>query len=150
MGNSAVISPDEIQRMSAGTGIRHSEFNHHHDKQVHLLQIWIIPDKKGLTPSYEQKIIKQNHPLTLIASGTPDAGAVLIHQDINIYRGVIDHGSIDYVIKDKRAVWVHVIEGVLTVNGHILDAGDSVGIEHLKNVYFSSQQKVVFILFDLI
>jgi redox-sensitive bicupin YhaK (pirin superfamily) len=131
MGNSSVIRPGEVQRMSAGTAVSHSEYNHSDNELVHLLQIWILPEKKGLPASYEQKMY---HPkekigqLRLVGSRDGRDGSVTIHQDVNLYASLLDGGDkIESEIKRDRLIWLQLINGQITVNNQAISAGGGNG-----------------------
>ncbi len=125
LGTGSVIRPGEIQRMSAGTGIRHSEYNHEPAEPVHFLQIWITPDRAGLAPSYEQKAIVTDRPLALIGGTEGGDGAVVIHQDARLWRAAPAPGkSVEVALAPGRHGWVQATRGSATVNGVALAAGD--------------------------
>jgi hypothetical protein len=128
MGNGSTIVPGDVQRMSAGSGVRHSEFNHEKRGVTHFLQIWIEPNVSGIPPSYEQKHFTPEDKrgrLRLIASPDAREGSVRIHQDALVYAGLFNaRESTRYEVKNERA-YVHVARGRITVNGHVLDAGDA-------------------------
>jgi redox-sensitive bicupin YhaK (pirin superfamily) len=132
IGNGSVIRPGDVQRMSAGTGIAHSEFNASKTDPVHLLQIWILPDQKGLAPSYEQTHFSEGDrhgTLRLIGSRDGRDGSVTIHQDVNLYAGRLSLGDmVKHSIDEGRSVWVQVARGVVELNGHALAAGDGAAI----------------------
>lgn len=129
MGNGSVIMPGEIQRMSAGSGVRHSEFNHSGVAGLHLLQIWILPEQEGIEPGYEQKKIdKELNCLLLIGSNHPTAQAVTIHQGIQLFVGFFDKEKSIVHSLNCRQAWLQLIKGRITVNKQDLDAGDGVGI----------------------
>jgi quercetin 2,3-dioxygenase len=129
MGTGSVIKPGEIQRMSAGTGVTHSEFNPSKTEPVHLLQIWLMPDKKGIEPSYEQKQIAGNGALTLIASPEGGKDAVRIQQDARILAARLKKGtSTTHRLRSLRKAWVQVARGSVMVNGTTLHAGDGAAI----------------------
>ena len=138
MGNGSAIRPGEVQRMSAGTGVLHSEYNHSEDKPVHLLQIWIMPEKRGIEPSYEQKTFsdeEKRNRLRLIASPTGRDGAVTINQDAEVYATLLDGGkSVRHELADNRHVWIQVVRGSITVNDKTLVAGDGAGMSNEKSV----------------
>jgi len=129
MGNGSTIVPGDVQRMSAGTGVRHSEFNHEKSGVTHFLQIWIEPNVTGIAPSYEQKHFEPEEKrgrLRLIASPDGRGGSVTIHQDALLYAGLFDGGeSVKLSLKKNRKGYVHVARGRITVNGHALEAGDA-------------------------
>lgn len=153
MGNGETIRPNEVQRMTAGTGVLHSEYSSPTDK-THLLQIWIFPEKKNLTPSYEQKKFSPDEKkgkLRLVASRGGDDGSVSINQDVSVYASVLSNGEeLDQRIADGRHAWIQLISGSLDVNGEKLDAGDGAAISdetelRLKALIDDSE----FLLFDL-
>ena len=126
MGNGSTIVPGDVQRMSAGTGVRHSEFSENKTGVTHFLQVWIEPDRTGIPPSYEQKHFKPEDKrgrLRLIASGDGREGSVKIHQDASLYAGLFDGG--ERAELTGRRIYVHVARGAITVNGHALNAGDA-------------------------
>jgi quercetin 2,3-dioxygenase len=126
MGNGSVIRPGDVQRMTAGTGVVHSERNHSSTEPVHFLQIWIEPETRGLPPSYEQKKIEADrNALRLIASRDARDGSVTVHQDVNLYAGTLDAGAEAKVsIARGRQAWVQVVRGDARVNGEALGLGD--------------------------
>lgn len=153
MGNGSIIRPGEVQRMSAGTGIRHSEFNPLPDQRMRLLQIWIKPDQMGVTPGYEQKMYtedeKQNR-LRLVASPDGADGSVIIHQDARLYASMIEPDV--QVIKqteEGRYLWIQVIDGKLTLNGEVLETGDGAAIEQAGQITLTGIDKSEVLLFDL-
>ncbi len=153
MGNGSVIRPGEVQRMSAGTGITHSEFNHSKDELVHFYQIWILPKKEGVTPSYEQKYFpdeEKKKTLRLIASSDGRGGSVTIHQDANLYATSLDTGEdIVYSIPTGRHVWVQVARGKILVNGHMLVQGDGAAVSEEDQLMITGLEKAEVLLFDL-
>lgn len=152
MGNGSVIRPGELQRMTAGTGVTHSEFNPS-DKNTHLLQIWIYPESIGLTPSYEQRAfpsLREPNSLTLLASHGGRDGSLTIHQDIEILGGRIEAGKeIEYPISTNRHAWVQMVKGQLDINGISLKAGDGAAVSNEKLLTFSSKDHSEFLLFNL-
>jgi quercetin 2,3-dioxygenase len=153
LGTGSVVRPGELQRMSAGTGVRHSEYNHSDTDPVHFLQIWIIPEKDGLKPSYEQKPFpnaERQDTLRLIGSRDGRDGSLVIHQDVNLYASLLaTDKSLSHVIKGDRKVWLQVVKGSLRVNGEILVAGDGLGILEPGGVQLTSLDATEFLLFDL-
>lgn len=132
MGNGSVIRPGDVQRMSAGTGVRHSEFNASNINPVHLLQIWILPQQESLPPSYEEKnfseAIKKGQ-LTLIGSSDGRKNSVTIHQDIDLYLGLLNNSDrLSYSLDSDRAIWVQVAKGEVQLNERLLQAGDGAAI----------------------
>jgi hypothetical protein len=140
MGNGSTIVPGDVQRMSAGTGVRHSEYNYEKSGTTHFLQIWIEPSVTGIAPSYEQKHFKPEEKrgrLRLIASPDGADGSVTIHQDALVYAGLFDgRENASYDLKNERG-YVHVARGRATVNGHRLEAGDALktaeGVIEIEN-----------------
>ncbi len=131
MGNATVIRPGEIQRMTAGTGIRHAEMNPSRTEAIHSFQIWIVPERRGLTLGYEQVKIPAPRPggLDLIASRDRHPGAVVIHQDVDLYRATPGEGApVTLAVAQGRRVWVQTVRGDAAVNGVTLGAGDAAAI----------------------
>ena len=153
MGNGSVIRPGDVQRMSAGTGITHSEANASASEFVHLLQIWIIPDKTGVVPSYEQKYFalgEKQHQLRLIASPDGRDGSVRIEHDGFVYASLLDGGDeLTHVLAPGRSAYVQVARGALSVNGKKVTAGDGVMLEDEHEVRLSDAQQAEVLLFDL-
>jgi redox-sensitive bicupin YhaK (pirin superfamily) len=153
LGTGSVIRPGEVQRMSAGTGIRHSEFNHSKTEPVHFLQIWVIPESTGLSPSYEQKgfgAAQRRNRYLLV--GAPDGreGAVTIHQDVLLYVAGVDAGkSLVYAIPEGRYVWLQIVRGVVELDGRELREGDGVGLVDEPAVEIKAATDAELILFDL-
>ena len=153
LGTGAVIYPGEVQRMTAGTGITHSEFNNSPSESVHLLQIWIIPDTVGLTPSYEQKafsVAEKQGKLRLVASRDGRDGAVTVHQDLNLYISLLTSDDrISYQVPPNRSVWLHVAQGEVTINDRVLSAGDAIAYAGDTDLELSSSSSGEILLFDL-
>lgn len=153
MGNGSVILPGEVQRMSAGTGITHSEYNHSKTELVHFLQIWILPSIKGVTPSYEQKVIPEQEEqgnLRLVASQDGRDGSVTIHQDVNLYAAILESGEeLVYPIPAGRHVWLQVARGKVRVNGVVLEQSDGAAISNEDRLTISGLDKSEILLFDL-
>lgn len=152
MGSEGSIKPGDVQRMSAGTGVRHSEFNGSKTDPVHFLQIWISPDKAGYDPSYEEKRFApadKRGKLRLIASQDGREGSVTIHQDASLYAGLFDKGEeATFEIKKGRHVWLHVANGSVNVNGERLESGDAVAIEEPGTLKVTGEGGEI-LLFDL-
>ena len=153
LGSGSVIYPGEAQVMSAGTGIQHSEFNHSQIDELHLLQIWILPNQQGLTPRYEQKAfpIKENsEKLCLIAAKDGKDGAVTINQDISLYASILQQGDlINYHLSSDRYAWLQIARGTVNFQGHILQAGDGVQIDGGERLTISTDSHAEILLFDL-
>ena len=132
MGNGTVIRPGDVQRMSAGTGVRHSEFNASATELVHFLQIWLLPSREGIAPGYEQKTYRrqdQEGRLKLVASPDGRDGSVTIHTDAQVFAGVFDRGAAgEHPLAEGRHAWVQVARGRARVNGHDLEAGDGAAL----------------------
>ncbi len=153
IGNVKGIPPGDVQRMSAGSGVTHSEFNHAKDQTTHFLQIWIEPNVLEIEPSYEQQsvpIIEKEGKLRLIASPDGKDGAVKIHADANVYVGLFN-GSQSAILQldPKRKAYVHVIRGMLTVNGYELTNGDALFIQDESKLEISKGQEAEVLVFDL-
>jgi len=137
MGNGSIIRPGDVQRMTAGSGVTHSEFNPSDSELVHLLQIWILPEKQGLTPSYEQRTFSDEEKQgrwRLIASPNGNHDSVMVHQDVEVYQTVITmNESITYNIPKGRKVWLHVATGIIEMDNQVLEAGDGLGISEPDN-----------------
>jgi redox-sensitive bicupin YhaK (pirin superfamily) len=148
-GGGGVIRPGEVQRMSAGTGVRHSEINASDSEPVHLLQIWLLPDRGGITPGYEQKSFPdRDGRLRLVASPDARDGSLKIHQDVDLYASVLDDGQVTHDFRPGRAGWLQVARGNLTVNGVDLKAGDGAAIEGEPSVTIDGRAAEL-LLFDL-
>lgn len=151
MGNKTTIKSGEIQRMTAGTGIMHSEYNASNKEDLELLQIWITPDQKNLTPSYEQITYDKTKEWQLLGSQTQHNGGVTIHQDVNLYLGnYIQTKTVDYPITNNRHVWIQMISGEMTINQQTLKAGDAVAVSNEKELKLNINNSAKFLLFDLI
>lgn len=153
MGNGTAIRPGEVQRMTAGTGVRHSEFNHAQGQTTHFLQIWLLPQARGLTPGYEQKAFsaadKQGRLRLVAAPGGPD-GAVTLNADVKLYAGLFEgEESATLALPPGRVTWVHLARGQLTVNGHSLQAGDALGLVDEAELQLGDGVGAEVLVFDL-
>lgn len=152
MGNGSVIQPGEVQRMSAGTGVRHSEHNASKGK-THLLQIWIQPDRSGHPPSYQQTMFpaaEKRGRLRLVASPDGGDGSVTIHQDARVYAGLFDGAETATLeLAPGRHAWVHVARGQVEVNGAPLTAGDGAGFSAERAIAFANGKDAEVLVFDL-
>lgn len=150
LGTGSVIRPGEIQRMSAGSGIEHSEFNHSNTELLHFLQIWIIPATTGTKPGYEQKSInKVDNKFILIGSQQPDAGAIAINQDVALFVAYLTPGTtLSYDFKANRLGWLQLIKGEIKVNDISLTAGDGIGIKHRDRITLHCVRPAELLLFD--
>lgn len=128
LGNGSTIVPDDVQYMSAGTGVKHSEFNASRSEPVHFVQIWIVPDRRGYAPRYGQRTFADSEKrgrLRLVASGTGNEGSIVLRQDVNLYASILGGGeALPLEIAPGRHLWVQVLRGEAEVNGHRLSAGD--------------------------
>lgn len=153
MGNGSVITAGEVQRMTAGTGITHSEFNASDTEGVHLLQIWIVPDRKGHTPSYEQIRVGEEDKtgrLCLVASPDGRDGSVTIHQDALLYVSILRKGdAVQHMLAPSRCAYLQVARGEMALNGTTLQAGDGAAINGESEIRLSSDSTAEVLLFDL-
>ena len=153
LGNGSVIRPGELQIMSAGTGITHSEFNHSQTDPVHFLQIWLLPNQVGLAPRYEQRefsLTQKQGQLLLIGANDGREGAIKIHQDADLYVAILDSGNtISYHIPSDRYAWVQVANGIITLNGEELRQGDGVQLRGNRPLEIQTQIGAEILLFDL-
>ncbi len=153
LGTGSVIRPGDVQRMSAGTGVRHSEQNASKTDPVHFLQIWIIPEARGIAPSYEQKPFPASEKrgnLRLIGSHGGRDGSVTIHRDVDFYAGLFDGTEVaTHVLKPGRIAWLQVARGALLVNGTEVSAGDGLAITQSGALHFTGGQDAEILLFDM-
>ena len=153
IGTGSVIRYGNVQRMSAGTGVRHSEFNHSRTEPVHFLQIWILPRAQGIEPSYEEKFFDKagkSGQWRLIASSDGRDGSVLVHQDVEVYASIPEPGdTLDYSFRPSRAGYLHVALGSVSVNGHALKAGDAIKIVGEPKISLTDASDAEVLLFDL-
>jgi len=153
MGNGSIIRRGDAQRMSAGTGVRHSEANPSGDTPVHLLQIWILPEEQNLTPEYEEKKFsddEKRNKLRLIVSPNRDDGAVRIHQDAKIYASVLDEGQeVGYILANGRSGWLQVAAGSVTLNDIALNQGDGAAVTEESKLRIIASEPAEVLLFDL-
>ena len=153
MGNGAVISAGEVQRMTAGTGVQHSEFNHSQDDELHLLQLWMLPEENDLEPGYEQIRYSRDdklNQLRLVGSRDGRDGSLTIHQKVDLYASLLEAGTeLTHATDNARKVFVQVIRGDLTVNGQSLAAGDGVQIKDEVSVSIVASSEAEILLFDM-
>ena len=153
MGTGSIIRPGELQRMSAGTGVLHSEYNASKSDLVHFLQIWIIPERSGLEPSYEQKafsVDERTNALRLLASRTGEQGSVTVHQDIKLYGSLLEPGSeASLALEKNRGIWVQVAKGAADVDGHRLEAGDGLAVVESPELKLKGVNRAELLVFDL-
>ena len=153
MGNSSIILPGEVQTMSAGTGVFHSEFNHSQTERTHLLQIWILPKEKQIKPNYGQKSFTENfekEDFVLVVSGSGRDGSIAINQDVEIFAAKLaTEKKKTFPIASGRKIWIQLIAGEIFVNGLQIEAGDAVAISEEKEIQIKAEKTSEFLLFDL-
>ena len=153
MGNGSVIKPGDVQRMTAGTGVTHSEFNPSPHNDVHLLQIWLLPEKQNLTPGYEQKVFshaQKLNQLCLIASPDGQSDSVIIHQDVLLFASILEsQKTLTYSVAANRHIWIQVVKGELIANSSHLNAGDGCAISVESTLQLQAKSDAEFLLFDL-
>lgn len=153
MGTGSVIHPGDIQRMSAGTGVTHSEFNPSPTEKTHLLQIWFFPDQKNIEPSYQQKTFsaeQKRGKFCLVVSKTGRDGSISLNQDMDMSVALLDgKETIEYPIKPERKVWIQLARGEINVNGLSLKAGDGAAVETETSLLFTQPKQAEIVLFDM-
>ncbi len=153
LGNGSVIRPGDVQRMSAGTGVTHSEYNPSRSEPVHFLQIWILPEREGLPPSYEQKHFaepERRGALRLVASPDGRLGSVRVHQDVALFAGLLEPGgAVAHALAPGRHAWVQLVRGAAAVNGTPLGAGDGAALEGEASVTLRANEPAEVLVFDL-
>jgi quercetin 2,3-dioxygenase len=153
MGTGSIIRPGDIQRMTAGTGVSHSEANPSREEAVHLLQIWILPQEVGLKPGYEQKFFaaeQKQQKLCLIASADGRDGSVMVHQDVNVYAALLDdHNEVAHQLKPNRYAWIQVARGAININGESLEQGDGAAVSSEEKLGVTATEPSEILLFDL-
>ncbi len=153
MGNGSVLRPGCVQRMSAGTGVRHSEFNASEEEPVHFLQIWIEPEARGITPGYEERAFSEEErrgALRLVASRDGRGGSVTVHQDLELHAGLLAPGDrVQHVVPQGRRAWVHVARGEVEIAGERLSAGDAAAITEAGPLEIVGKAASEVLLFDL-
>jgi redox-sensitive bicupin YhaK (pirin superfamily) len=150
-GGHGIIQPGEVQRMTAGRGVRHSEFNGSKTESLHLLQIWLLPESVGLAPGYEQKRFDdRTNRLRLVASRDGRDGSLTLHQDASVYAALLGPGiALEHQLGKERHAFVQVARGCLRLNGEQLDAGDGAALSDEADLRFESVDRAEFLLFDL-
>lgn len=148
MGQQYIVPAGDIQRMSAGTGVTHSEFNHSKSEPLHFLQIWIIPNQRGTAPSYEQKTVAQDGLLTPLVTPDGREGSLSMQQDASLYRLQLETGDDIELSTQQRPGYLHIIEGELTVNGNTLKAGDALGASR-EDLSINAKSGLTALWFDL-
>ena len=153
MGNGSIIRPGDVQRMTAGTGVRHSEYNASDTNPVHFLQIWILPEKDGLESGYEQKAFSDGEKrgrLRLVGSRDGRDGSVTIHQDVDLYATLLGDGdSVGHELAEDRRAWVQVATGTAVLNGESLEPGDGVAIDGPASIQLTGSSDTEVLLFDM-
>jgi redox-sensitive bicupin YhaK (pirin superfamily) len=153
MGNGSVIRPGDVQRMSAGTGVSHSEFNPSETEAVHLLQIWILPQKDALPPSYEEKHFSEDERrgrLQLIAANDGRDGSVTIHQDTQLFAALLEAGqAVVHALEPHRYAWLQVARGTISLNEFELKQGDGAAVRHESELIIKAHDQAEILLFDL-
>ena len=153
LGTGSIIRPGDVQRMSAGTGIAHSEYNHSQTEGVHFLQIWILPNKKGVKPTYEQKTYSDEEKrgnLRLIVSEDGRSNSVTIHQDVDTYTTLLDAGEqVIHQLKPNRHAWVQVARGSVMLNDNLLEAGDGAAVSNEESLKLVGKEMAEVLLFDM-
>ncbi len=153
MGNGSVIRPGELQRMTAGTGVRHSEFNHSADDQAHLLQIWILPERNGLEPGYEQKLFpseEKSNRWRLVGSRDGRDGSLTIHQDVSLYSSELNQDSeLEHTFDGRRRGFLQVVRGSVEVEGQKLVAGDAVATQDQESLSLRAATDSELLMFDM-
>lgn len=153
MGNGSVIRPGDVQRMTAGTGVAHSEHNASADEPVHFLQIWILPEREGIAPAYEQKHFDEStrrNTLRLVASRGGVDGSVHVNQDLRLFASLLDSGqTVTYTLPPGRHAWLQVARGALRVNDIAASTGDGLAISAEKSLTITATADTEFLLFDL-
>jgi hypothetical protein len=153
MGNGSVIRRGDVQRMTAGTGVMHSEFNHSRDEPTHLLQIWILPERNALTPGYEEKSFGEDdkrNRLRLLASHDGREESLVIHRDVDLYASLLETGQqLLHRFEAGRVGWLQLIHGQLTVNGEMLQPGDGAAIAGSPSIDIDAKESAEFLLFDM-
>jgi hypothetical protein len=152
-GGAGVLRRGEVQRMSAGTGVVHSEFNGSDSEPVHFFQIWIMPERAGIEPGYEQKMFPDDErrgKLRLVVAPGGDEGALNIHQDARVYAAILDDGQrVEHSLADGRGAWLQVARGSVSVNGTALNVGDGAAIENESKLDIVATEAAELLLFDL-
>ena len=153
MGTGSVIRPGDVQRMSAGTGVTHSEFNASETDPVHFLQIWIVPEARGIAPSYEQKTFapeERRGVLRLVAARDGREGALTLHQDVDLYAGDFEEGeTATLALREGRLAWVQLARGEITLNGERLKAGDGAAIKDVGAIEIEGGKDAEVLVFDM-
>jgi len=151
IGNGSTIRPGDVQRMSAGTGVTHSEFNHSKTEIVHFLQIWIIPEREGLPPSYEQRsFVPSDLQGQLLLIAAPEGGLVKVHQDVQLYATRLALGQrLAHTLRPDRRAWLQVARGKVAVNGQLLEESDGAAVTQETSLAIVAEDNAEVLLFDI-
>ncbi|SMF38600.1 hypothetical protein SAMN02745866_02449 [Alteromonadaceae bacterium Bs31] len=155
IGSGSLILPGDVQRMSAGKGIRHSEYNTSKTERVRFLQIWVVPETKGIAPGYEQKHFFESAQdegvLKLVGSRQGREGSITIHQDVDLYAARVkeEGASLNFDAREGRKVWVQMVNGELSLNGEVVKEGDGIAFEGAQTLHFGQAKNAEFLLFDM-
>lgn len=153
LGTGSVIRPGEVQRMTAGTGIRHSEFNHSDTEPVHFFQIWILPQACGLAPSYDQRSFTEEERrgrLRLLVSGDGRDGSLTVHQDVDLHGSLLEEGQeVAHALRPGRMAWIQMARGTVVANGYLLDEGDGAAIARTDTLSVRAGSRAELLLIDL-
>ena len=152
LGTGSIIHSGEFQRMSAGTGVQHSEFNPSETEPVHLYQIWLLPDQKGLRPSYEQRMFseKERQGKLLLVASPDDDGSLMIHQDARVYLSTLERGKgLQYALDPHRHAWLQVLRGSVELNGHMLATSDGAAVSDETPLVIRAKEPSEIMLFEL-
>lgn len=154
MGNGTVIRAGEVQRMTAGRGVQHSEFNHSQTEELHLLQIWIFPAQDGLEPGYEQTAFSRDdklNQLRLVASKSGRDGSITVHQNVDLYASILEPGAnLDFAADIQHRLFLQLIDGDIDVNGETLSVGDGLQIREVSALNIGARTEAEFLLFDMV
>jgi redox-sensitive bicupin YhaK (pirin superfamily) len=154
LGNGSVIRPGDVQRMSAGTGVTHSEFNPSERELVHFLQIWLLPERDGIEPSWEQKHFpaeSRRGKLALVASRDARDGSLRVHQDVDLYASLLEPGErVEHALRPGRSAWLQLARGRCTLNGTSLEAGDGAAVSGETKLVIDNAAGAELLLFDLV
>ena len=151
-GGGGVLRPGDVQRMSAGTGVTHSEFNHSPTEPLHFLQIWILPETRGISPSYEEKHFSEEERrgvLRLLASREASNGSLRLYQDARVYATLLERQSLEHELAPGRSAWVQVARGTVQVNGESLTTGDGAALRNVTSIGLETRDACELLLFDL-
>lgn len=152
-GGEGVLHRGDVQSMSAGTGVRHSEFNASSEEDLHLLQIWLVPEREGIVPAYRQRHVTdaaKKNILHLVAAGGGEGEVLPLHQDARIYASLLDKdATVTHHVGYGRGVWIQLIEGKIRIRDQSLTAGDGIAIENVSEITIIAEENAEFLLFDL-